>query len=440
MSKEKKSFILKKSINKNTKLIPFAKRQNFLGEVKYFPASSKEWKNSVYFFNAQNMKNLPVYDLNINKLIKGYFNLYFNHEITTTEFNSSKIKRLSFNKIFVSKGEVQHTNSKAIITIYIYNREKISLLKNINKFITFINSKKNKLKFMNKRFRLSLIKNTFFKKVFFIFHKGKKIYNNLSLDCYQKAIKLIFYKKLIFIRRFVLKLNLNKFKLEEKFLHKLAKLISKFYKKKVEFNIINLNSIILNSDLFTEILSLKLKKQRINVLKMMNVILTKVNLSNANRFLGKTRNIKTINFDIFENKYKNSNISNILGFASKQNFNEFFHKLYNQKNFYISDKVQKQTEKSSSYRIKSILLNKIKYKILGGIRLEVKGRLTKRYRADRALFKVKWKGGLKNIDSSFRGLSSVKYRGFVNSNLQYSINASKRRIGSFAVKGWISGK
>ena len=44
---------------------------------------------------------------------------------------------------------------------------------------------------------------------------------------------------------------------------------------------------------------------------------------------------------------------------------------------------------------------------MGGIRLEVKGRLTKRYRADRSVFKVKWKGGLKNIDSSFKGLSSV---------------------------------
>ena len=49
---------------------------------------------------------------------------------------------------------------------------------------------------------------------------------------------------------------------------------------------------------------------------------------------------------------------------------------------------------------------------MGGIRLEVKGRLTKRYRADRALFKVRWKGGLKNIDSSYKGLSSVNIKRF----------------------------
>jgi hypothetical protein len=73
-------------------------------------------------------------------------------------------------------------------------------------------------------------------------------------------------------------------------------------------------------------------------------------------------------------------------------------------------------------------------------RLEAKGRLTKRYRADRALYKVRWKGGLKNIDSSFKGISSVDYRGYQKANIDYSILASKRRIGAFAVKGWVSGK
>jgi hypothetical protein len=77
---------------------------------------------------------------------------------------------------------------------------------------------------------------------------------------------------------------------------------------------------------------------------------------------------------------------------------------------------------------------------MGGVRLEVKGRLTRRYRADRAVYKLKWKGGLKNIESSFNRLSSVLYRGHLKSNVAYSITNSKRRIGAFAVKGWISGK
>jgi hypothetical protein len=77
---------------------------------------------------------------------------------------------------------------------------------------------------------------------------------------------------------------------------------------------------------------------------------------------------------------------------------------------------------------------------MAGIRLEVKGRLTKRYRADRSIYSLKWKGGLKNVDSSFRGLSSVLFRGNSKSNVTYSIAKSKRRIGAFAVKGWIGGK
>jgi hypothetical protein len=75
-----------------------------------------------------------------------------------------------------------------------------------------------------------------------------------------------------------------------------------------------------------------------------------------------------------------------------------------------------------------------------GVRLEVKGRLTKRHRADRSIFKVKWKGGLKNIHSSQGGLSSVNMRGYAKPNVEHSIFTSKRRIGSFAIKGWVGGR
>ena len=90
--------------------------------------------------------------------------------------------------------------------------------------------------------------------------------------------------------------------------------------------------------------------------------------------------------------------------------------------------------------IHNTIYKSIGYKNMAGIRLEVKGRLTKRYRADRSIYSLKWKGGLKNVDSSFRGLSSVLFRGNSKSNVTYSIAKSKRRIGAFAVKGWISGK
>ena len=68
--------------------------------------------------------------------------MYFNHKYLKHKYISRKKKRISFNKIFVSKAEIKHTNSKAIITIYIYNKEKLSLLKKIRKL------KKILIKFM----------------------------------------------------------------------------------------------------------------------------------------------------------------------------------------------------------------------------------------------------------------------------------------------------
>jgi hypothetical protein len=77
---------------------------------------------------------------------------------------------------------------------------------------------------------------------------------------------------------------------------------------------------------------------------------------------------------------------------------------------------------------------------LAGIRLEAKGRLSKRYTASRSVFKLDWKGGLKNVDSSFKGLSTVMLRGNVKSNVEYSLLVSKKRIGAYGIKGWVSSK
>jgi hypothetical protein len=53
---------------------------------------------------------------------------------------------------------------------------------------------------------------------------------------------------------------------------------------------------------------------------------------------------------------------------------------------------------------------------------------------------MKWLGGLKNVDSSFRGLSTIMLRGYHKSNVQYTIINSKNRNGAYGVKGWVSSK
>jgi hypothetical protein len=76
-----------------------------------------------------------------------------------------------------------------------------------------------------------------------------------------KRLAIILYRILAIIRRYRLRLSLNKYKFEEIFLYRLSKLISKYYGKKVEFNIVNLKSIAFNGDIFTEILTKKLKEE-----------------------------------------------------------------------------------------------------------------------------------------------------------------------------------
>lgn len=466
------SFIFRKKINSDYKLVPFKVSVNEIGIMKYLPPVAKEWKNSVYNYNSNNFVNYPVYDLKINSLIKSYFNLYFTHKFLNHKYISRKKKSRSFNKIYVSKAEIKHTNSKAIITIYVYNRERFLLLKKITKLKKIIRGqavRKGRLVRINKiegilaKFMfLSVIKNKLRK--FFSYASDTKqpliqsknftkdslwrldnykqndnyIINSILYNRMKRLAKLL-YRILGIIRRYRLRISLNKYKFEEVFLYRLSKLISKYYAKKVEFNIVNLKSITLNGDIFTEILTKKLKKPRRSPGLTLNNLFGKIILPNLNRIIERGRIENTIDLELIGNKYKNPNLSSIL--HNNNSFNYSLNKLlYNIYYKNTDKKVSKLTVLSNEDSIRDIILDNIKYKSLGGVRLRVKGRLTRRYRADRAVFKMKWKGGLKNIDSAFKGLSTVTYRGFMDSNVEKSSSFSKRRIGAFGVKSWFAGK
>ena len=267
--------------------------------------------------------------------------------------------------------------------------------------------------------------------------------NRSEIFKYEKTLtKSFLIKNLRLLRKYKLRLNLNKYKFEEKLLYKLKNFIVKYYNKKVEFNIVNIRSVVFHSDFFTKIILSKLKNRRANVLRTMDTILNKVVLPKVNRIIEKSFHIKGIDFNLLENKYLNTKISYIL---DHNNLSKFLNKLY----YNVMNAAAMAAAASSGashclnkdyLKIYEIIFNSINYKNMGGVRLEAKGRLTKRYRADRSQFKLRWKGGLKNIDSSFKGLSDVKQRGYLNPNICYTIATSKRRIGAFAVKGWVSGK
>ena len=48
---------------------------------------------------------------------------------------------------------------------------------------------------------------------------------------------------------------------------------------------------------------------------------------------------------------------------------------------------------------------------------------------------MRYKGGLKTVDSSFKGLTAVMLRGYLKNNVQYSFIKSKNRIGAYGIKG-----
>jgi hypothetical protein len=394
--------IFNKYVKNNFKSIPFTNYKNLFNKTKYFPSIAKEWKNSLYAFNQNHIMNMSASnDININSLVKYYFNLRFFPEFIFKKYRPRWIRRPSMNRIFVSKAEVKHTNSKAIITVYNYNREKVALLKNIDLIIKSFNSK----------IELLIIKNG-------------EYFNDLSLI----TIKGLLRNELKILRRFKLKLNLNKYKFEEKLLYKLRSIIEIYYNKRVEFNFVNMKSIVLNSDIFTKILGDKLWKRKISTLHNMNFILNKAVIAEKSRI--NNDNSDYINNTLLDNKFKDTHLISIL---KSNNLNTFLKETYN--NIISENNLYKNYTK-----MYEIIFNSIKYKNMAGLRLEAKGRLSKRYRADRSIYLVKWKGGLKNFYSSRENLSTIRFRGYLNSNVERSMFASKRRIGAFAVKGWVSGK
>ena len=491
-----KPFIFTKKINNKYKVIPLNITTNTSGPTKHFPSATKEWFNSIYAFNSNSIKNLSIADKNLIKLIKSYFNLYFNNSLLKSKRVATRFKRLAVKKIFISKAELKHTSSKVIITLYVYNEERRILIRKIKRLeaILFPFSKQDKNSNINNllsiKEKLNIIKNQedtvsfinwlyelksylieqikseensllIIKKTKLLKEKRLTIENlNKDLVKIVNIIKIcendsvinksyeIKYKDFLYkthlekeintIAYYKLLLSLNKSKFENKFISKLKPLIAKFYNKEVEFNIVNLKTLYLNSDIFTEAISLKLKNRNNRLLQVLRSSLSMIKLPKVNRIREQYNKINIK--ELWVNKINNLNV-NLLDskYYSKDALNTLLLDLFNNYSYVIGKENNKNTINKDNLLL-NYILNSLKHKNMAGARLEAKGRLTRRFTASRSVFKIKWKGSLKNIDSSYRGLSSVILRGHLKSNIQYSLVNSKTRNGAFGLKGWISSK
>lgn len=317
----------------------------------------------------------------------------------------------------------------------------------------------------------------FYLKIYFYLIKMKK---------YTKIKRLYYNKLTLKYRRYQYRYYIYKYKFEKtKFLPILTKLLNKFINKKIEYNIINLKSIVYSPDIFTKAISLKLKKKKIRLHKYIGYVLGNVRISQDNNVVERRPYLKGYDNNSFVNKYKNLGLINVLnedkggflkniralrskqylillaqasnvgnssaalrsrGLTSKSKATQWRKLITLLRQKRSHPMLQKSVRKESNIgtinydKISNEIFNKIQYKKLGGVRIQVNGRLTKRYRADRSVHKVKWVGGLKNIDASFKGISDKMYRGYMHSNVLHSFCAGKRRIGQYGVSGWISGK
>lgn len=497
-----KPLIFIKKLKNNIKIIPLNKTKNTLGPSRYFPPASQEWYNSIYAYNKVYSKNIITADKNLSKLIKSYFNLYFSKKLLYSKRILTRFRRLAINKIFISKAELKHTSSKVIITLYIYNEEKRILLNRLKRIeailfpyfnITLnegyedkILSLKDKLNSIQKWRNISFlswleeIKNNVLelikleKKVMETIHDSKtRISKSLEIETLEENLKNILSiittcendpiflknyeskynkflnktfieKEIIAIAYYKLLLSLNKYKFEDKFLLKLEPFVSKIYNKEIEFNIVNLKAIYLNSDIFTQAISLKLRNRDNRLLKVLRYFLYMVKLPKVNFLKERFAHINIKN--LWVNKVKNLTIHSLYFNMKIDSLNKLLINIFTNSNFLKKLGVNESYESHNKYKLNSstnlinYVLNKLRYKSMTGVRLEARGRLTRRFTASRSVFKIKWKGSLKNIDSSYKGLSSVILKGHLKSNVQYSIINSKTRNGAFGIKGWISGK
>lgn len=457
---------------KNTNYDKPNNKGNEIGKTRHYPPASREWFNSIYAFNKNTIKLLPIADKVILKLLKSYFNLYsrkLEKKIKSRRLRM-RVRRLSTNRILVSRAELKHTNDKVVITLYVYNRQKKYYLNKINKIVKFNLLDKNigmsefaKLFFfLYKDLNLKTIYKEYIKNLKNLIYKKNNIIEQtliivskvikhkdillktLNLNDYQfknyenQYLKNFFLKTLekemltIYLRQII---SFNKFKFEKFYILPLTSLINKVYNKKVEFNLVNLKYFHLNSHIFTETIVTKLKNRKNRLLRVLKASLLMFKLPYVNKL--------EMFHDLYNRKKKMQNIKvNDLVYhpliskwetQSNDKIDQILLKLYPEK--FIWDKYPELFP--GSY-ITNTVLSSVKHKSISGIRLEAAGRLSKRNIAARSVFKLKYKGNIRNMDSSYRGLSSVILRGHAKSNLQYTFLKSKIRIGSFGIKGWVS--
>lgn len=261
-------------------------------------------------------------------------------------------------------------------------------------------------------------------------HMLYEIYYNIFYNSFKNKFLIQQYYTIFNLYR----LHINNVKLKQ-LLPGLKLLLNNVYNKDIELNLVKLKYLHLNSDIYMESILVKLRKKSSKLLRILKKSLMLIKIPKKIH-IDKIKLVKPVNVI---SKFKGLNINNYIS-NTKDKINQVLCNIYLNK-YYVNNKDIFNTD----------IFNSIKYKWVTGVKLEAKGRLTRRYTASRSLFKSRYKGNLRNLDYMNVSTTSVKnekdilqtpslhmVRNQVKPNIQYTMNNSKKRIGTFGIKGWIN--
>jgi hypothetical protein len=208
------------------------------------------------------------------------------------------------------------------------------------------------------------------------FYDNFNMYMTMAEDLYKNTLK-----------KFVYLLMINNAKFEKPFIKKLTNLMKNIYNKEIEFNIVNLYKMHLNSDIYTQAVSLKLKNRDNKLFKVLTRSLSKVKLPNVSRIGEKYH--KSNRDEYLVNKIRNTYINSMINDNNVDSLNNLLLGF-----FPLVNDLEIEVRKRSSFVKRPVslykyVLNTLKHIKLAGIRVEAKGRLTRRFTAAKSVFKVK---------------------------------------------------
>jgi hypothetical protein len=336
--------------------------------------------NEIITFQKKPLKKQIVLDE------KGNYVILYNRPYTIDEFfNSSKYIATNISKtysnIMTDTNRTTDTSFVKQITyhdVYFYIVELFVI--NLSGFLNILNKY---FEYLSKLVQIKILNDHEKFLIFTELVKSFYTYNYPDYDYYKKTADNKYLKDLYKLR-YLLKFNSIKF--EKPFIIKLVGLVESLYNKKVEFNIVNLNKVHLNSDILTQAIILKLRNKknkfyrifksslnRVKILPGVGKLYRKIDVSNKkNYFINDVRN-KYIN-DMFNN-----------GIVKKDSLNELLSNHFPSAN---KLEIEDLFGVKKNISLKDYIFRYLKHFRLAGVRLEAKGRISKRYTASRSVFKL----------------------------------------------------